>query len=90
MEVRRRKCRSFAMAFIWLFFFYNLQDGSVCPVLIIGHHILNGKIQNLERPLAILERKTIVGDRTLEFVVKTVITKKISFKTRPKPIIVGE
>merc|ERR550517_1270045 len=72
--------------------------------MIIGHHILYGKVQRLERPLVSVEKvetgsdlKRNEGEELMdldeemevkvEYRVKSIIKKKIIFKSRPKPII---
>ncbi|KAJ0178251.1 hypothetical protein K1T71_006074 [Dendrolimus kikuchii] len=55
------------------------------PVLVLGHHVLNGKEIKLEHPMAVIEKVTDNG-RT-HYKVKAVVKKKLLFKSRPKPII---
>ncbi|CAL1265093.1 unnamed protein product [Larinioides sclopetarius] len=68
------------------------------PILIIGYHILYGKIVENNPPLAILQRSrsshALSSDPTYndkvsstEYTVLALVKKKITFRTRPKPII---
>ena len=76
------------------------------PSLIVGHHLLTGRVQNMEKPFAILSKKSNISGDLLnsnntmnsnedngrasdatEYEVIALITKKILFNNRPKPII---
>ena len=75
-------------------------DQKGTPQMIIGHHLLSGKIEKLEKPFAVLKKNLTVQDsgsesmveddseiQCTEYVVVAMVTRKIIFKNRPKPII---
>jgi len=61
------------------------NDGSA--MLIIGHHILFGKEQLLEKPFAVLRKKADEAAGKVEYDVTAMIRKKLTFRDRPKPIV---
>ncbi|XP_070617834.1 chromosome transmission fidelity protein 8 homolog [Erythrolamprus reginae] len=68
------------------------QEGA--PVLLLGHHVLYGKVVRLEKAVAVLRRG---GEAASEdpprgppaYEVAALIRTKLLFKTRPKPIVPG-
>lgn len=57
-------------------------DSTGTPQLVIGHHVLTGKVQKLDKPFGVMHR---AGER--EWEIRAVVQEKFIFKTRPKPII---
>lgn len=60
--------------------------------MIIGHHILHGKTQELDKPLVVITKdinneENGATNKNVKYGVTAVIKKKLIFKTRPKPII---
>ena len=55
------------------------------PILLIGCHILYGKILSGMKPVAVMRKVEQNGIIRLE--VDYIIRKKILFNTRPKPIV---
>lgn len=56
------------------------------PQLIVGHHLLTGKVVKLDKPLAVMKKQAGEEDRE-EYIVVAVVNKKIIFRNRPKPLV---
>jgi hypothetical protein len=55
-------------------------------MLIIGHHVLTGKVSKFEKPLAIMQ-KIESGGSGIEYKVQGIIKRKLIFSERPRPIV---
>ncbi|XP_063976568.1 chromosome transmission fidelity protein 8 homolog [Diachasmimorpha longicaudata] len=56
------------------------------PIMILGMHILQGKETSLAKPMAVFEQNKNEGEE-LKYLIKGMITKKLTFRGRPKPIV---
>lgn len=106
----------------WLISFtFPLPEPIRFQIFIIGHHILQGREQPMEKPFAVLQKSrtnegenldvtsqldstimSTAGDQTIldstvaienkskqrtQYTVRAIVTRKLIFKSRPKPII---
>ena len=82
--------------FGFLFFTHNVNDiirnEKTCisllfkemPICVIGQHILDGKIVELEKPLLVMRKRQ---ENNTSYQVECVIKRKLLFHKRSKPII---
>ncbi|CAN8015760.1 unnamed protein product [Ixodes persulcatus] len=64
------------------------------PVLLVGHHVLYGKEQEVEKPFLVMRKATQESasngtskHTAREYHVEGVVTRKLVFRARPKPIV---
>ncbi|KZP31744.1 hypothetical protein FIBSPDRAFT_775782 [Athelia psychrophila] len=81
---------------------FQLDEGSNKPTLAIGHHLLEGKIVSLSKPLGVMQRSSGAdrgsmqdedegmfekGASSVQWDVVAIVKKKIVFSKRPMPIV---
>jgi hypothetical protein len=57
------------------------------PVCVIGQHILDGKMVELEKPLLVIRKQPADGATNTSYQVECVIKRKLLFHKRSKPIV---
>lgn len=79
---------------LWIGDLHFDTDGR--PQMIIGHHLLSGSFVKLEKPLAVMKKKTgsVVSAEEMDcdetqtsYEIIALVKKKLLFKDRPKPIV---
>ncbi|KAK5974524.1 Replication factor C complex [Trichostrongylus colubriformis] len=58
-------------------------------LLLIGHHLLEGKIHELEKPFALIRPtpdEEVDADKR-SMIIDAIISRKLVFRNRPKPLI---
>lgn len=77
---------------LWIGDLHFDADGR--PQMIIGHHLLSGSFVKLDKPLAVMKKKSSLDtsaegmdcDET-NYEIMALVKKKLIFKNRPKPIV---
>jgi len=60
------------------------------PTIRLGHHLLEGKVVSLSKPLAVLKTTPRIDEETgspVSFDIVAIIRKKLVFSKRPSPIV---
>ncbi|CAF1455458.1 unnamed protein product [Adineta ricciae] len=66
------------------FLFFTQND---MPVCVIGQHVLDGKMVELEKPLFVMRKQQEDGANNTSYQVEYVIKRKLLFHKRSKPIV---
>ncbi|CAF1356228.1 unnamed protein product [Rotaria magnacalcarata] len=66
------------------FLFFTQND---MPVCVIGQHILDGKMVELDKPLLVMRKRQADGTNNTSYQVECVIKRKLLFHKRSKPIV---
>jgi len=79
---------------LWIGDLHFDADGR--PQMIIGHHLLSGSFVKLDKPLAVMKKKTTtvtsmdydkMQTNNTSYEIIALVKKKLIFKNRPKPIV---
>jgi hypothetical protein len=57
------------------------------PICVIGQHILDGKMVELEKPLLVMRKRQADEMNSTSYQVECVIKRKLLFHKRSKPIV---
>ncbi|CAF0767255.1 unnamed protein product [Rotaria sordida] len=57
------------------------------PVCVIGQHILDGKMVELDKPLLVMRKRQVDGINNTSYQVECTIKRKLLFHKRSKPIV---
>ncbi|CAM4852846.1 unnamed protein product [Rotaria socialis] len=65
-------------------FLHKMQD---MPVCVIGQHVLDGKMVELDKPLLVMRKRQADGTNNTSYQVECVIKRKLLFHKRSKSIV---
>ena len=57
------------------------------PICVIGQHILDGKMVELEKPLLVMRKRPADTTNSTSYQVECLIKRKLLFHKRSKPIV---
>ncbi|CAF2555066.1 unnamed protein product [Rotaria sp. Silwood2] len=65
----------------------ELQGALEMPVCVIGQHVLDGKMVELDKPLLVMRKRQADGINNTTYQVQCMIKRKLLFHKRSKPIV---
>lgn len=57
------------------------------PICVIGQHVLDGKMVELEKPLLVMRKRQADGMKNTSYEVECIVKRKLLFHKRSKPIV---
>jgi chromosome transmission fidelity protein 8 len=63
------------------------NDSQDAPICVIGQHVLDGKMVELDKPLLVMRKRPADATSTTSYQVECLVKRKLLFHKRSKPIV---